>query len=128
VTVITPEIEKELMVQYRRTRSPFKAAKAVGIAPADAWAIIDKHKDDQFEERFEGRGRPELERYAIATRRASERGWDNDAPAVAEARAAYEAGTHTMATGRDGQWLILYLIPLRRPVPARANYFKPEAF
>ena len=125
---ITPEIEKDLMTQFRRTRSPFKAAKAVGITAAEAWSIIDKYKDDQFEERFEGRGRPEMERFAVASRRASDRGWDNESSAIADARAKFEAGTHIMATGRDGPWLILYLIPRRGPRDPKPKYFTPESF
>lgn len=120
------ETEKELLAQYRRTRSPFKAAKALGLSIEDAWAVIEEHKDNEFEQRHGGAGRPELRPYLVATRGPSERAWNNNDPAVVEARAKYAAGTHTLTTGRDGSVQLLYCIPLRQPSPANKDYFKPE--
>lgn len=123
-----PDIEKQLMKQYRRTKSPFKAAKAVGISVADAWPIIDKYKDDMFEERHGGLGRPELRPHIVTTRLSSERDWDNDDPAVRRARAQHEAGTHILTTGRDGRTLILYAIPRSGRKDPRPDYFTTENF
>lgn len=124
----TPEVTAEILAEFKRTRSPFKTANAVGVDVAVVWAVIDSNKDKvgAFEERYGGRGRPELEQFIVASRRAMAGVWDNDSTEIRDARAAYEAGTHEMATGRDGPWLILYCIPRRYPATGRAGYFTPE--
>ena len=125
---MSPEIIAEILAEYKRCRSPFKTAKAVGVDVAQVWSVIDTNKDklSTFEERHGGRGRPDMEKHLVATRRATDRGWENSQPEIAAARAAYEAGTHEMATGRDGAWLLLYSIPRRYPVTGRDGYFTPE--
>lgn len=125
---LTPEVEAEIIAVYKRTRSPFKTATETGVDVAVVWKVVDQNKDklSSFEERHGGRGRPEIERFMVAARRCSEREWDNASPAIASARADYERGTHIMATGRDGQWLLLYSFPRRGPREPRPNYFRPE--
>lgn len=124
----SPELIAEILHEYKRTRSPFKTATAVGVNVQTVWSVIDTNKDSMspFEERHGGRGRPEMEPYLVATRHVGDRGWNNEQPEIAAAREAYEAGTHEMATGRDGAWLILYSIPRRRVDMERAGYFTLE--
>jgi len=125
---LTPEVIEDIIQVYKRTRSPFKTATETGVDVADVWKVVDENKDRMsvFEERYGGRGRPDLQDFLVASRRAGDREWDNEDAGVAAARARYEAGTHTMATGRDGQWLLLYSIPLKWPSDPRPNYFRPE--
>ena len=126
--VLTPEIVDEIIYEYKRTRSPFKTARLVGVSATDVWEVIE-HNSDRLavrSENFGGFGNPAMRQFIVARRMITQdRSWDNDAEAIATARAAYEAGTHNMATGRDGDWLLLYSIPNKRLVP-RPNYFKPE--
>lgn len=125
---LTPEVEADILAKFKQTRSPFKTAHACGVDVSEVFAVIDA-KSDQLtsaEERHGGLGRPEMQRYTVARRRASDREWDNGNTAIALARENYEAGTHIMATGRDGAWLILYSIPRKgRPDP-QPGYFLPE--
>lgn len=65
-----------------------------------------------------------MQQFAVARKKADQP-WDNSVEAIDAARNAYEAGTHIMATGRDGDWLILYSIPQRRVTP-RPGCFDPE--
>lgn len=125
---LTPEVIDDILIEYKRTRSPFKAAKAVGVDVAEVWAVIDANKDKlgTYEERHGGNGRPELEQFFVAKRRAMDRGWENNDAPILRARAQYEAGTHEMITGRDGSWLILYAIPRRYLASGREGYFTPE--
>lgn len=126
--VLTPEVEEDIIAEYRRTRSPFKTANAVGVDVAIVWKVIDSNKDRMsvYEERYGGKGRPELEQFLVASRRATDREWNNDDRGIVDARAEYEAGTHLMATGRDGQWLLLYSIPRKGARDPKPNYFLPE--
>lgn len=126
--VLTPEVVEDIISEYRRTRSPFKTANACGVDVAVVWKVIDENKDRMsiYEERFGGKGRPELEQHLVASRRATDREWDNDDRGIIGARKAFEAGTHLMATGRDGQWLLLYCIPRTGAKDPKPNYFLPE--
>lgn len=122
-----PEIIEDVLLEYKRTRSPFRTANLTGLEVSVVWGIIEEHTEklSAYPERNGGFGRPELEQHIVVRRKVTTREWDNTDPAVAKARADYEAGTHEMATGRDGGWLILYSIPRKRVQP-RPNYFKPE--
>jgi len=129
--MITPEIVDEVLrlhSQNPKRFSPFKASRSVGIDVADVFQIIEQNKDrlNRSEEQYGGFGRPDIQQYVVARRRADEREWDNTDPAIAKARADYEAGTHEMATGRDGSWLILYSIPRKVQAHDRVGYFTPE--
>lgn len=119
-------VVREVLETYKSTRnSPFKTARLCGINVAQVFEIVDANQDKVAEatERFGGKGRPEMEPYLVARRKVTDREWDNSLPEIVQARADYEAGTHTMATGRDGSWLLLYSIPLRRRVEAQPGYF-----
>ncbi len=126
---LSQEITDDILFHYKRTRSPFKVAKLVGLDTAVVWAVVDEHSDklSAFPERNGGFGRPELTKYMVARRRVASNKWENDDAAIASARQAYEDGTHDMSTARDGGWLILYSMPLKRKNP-RPSYFKPESF
>lgn len=122
------DIEDEVIRELRKVRAPAKVARNLGIDLRSVLEIADKtggSSRTSREEQFEGEGRPELRQFLVARKRAHHE-WDNEDPLIAQARADYEAGTHEMATGRDGDWLILYSIPRNRPQP-RPNYFRPEA-
>lgn len=126
--VLTPEVIEDIISEYRRTRSPFKTANACGVDVAIVWGVIDQNKDRMsiYEERYGGKGRPELQQFLVASRRASDREWDNADHGIIAARRALEAGTHVMTTGRDGQWLLLYSIPRKGQRDPRPDYFLPE--
>lgn len=118
---------EEIIRELTRLRSPSKVARKTGYALTDILPIADElagQPRNVREETFGGYGRPELRDNLVARKRAHET-WDNTDPAIAAARDAYEAGTHDMATGRDGDWLLLYSVPLKKPVP-RPDYFRPE--
>lgn len=125
---LTPELETEILAKYRQTRSPFKTAHAVGVDVAQVFEVIDTKSDQltAIQERHGGFGRPDIQGYMVARRRATEPSWDNNDPAIAKARSEFEKGTNIMATGRDGAWLLLYSIPRKgRPDPM-PDYFLPE--
>lgn len=126
---LSTDIIDEVLRVYRKTRqSPFKTSRLTGITVDKVFQIVDDNRDKLAEalERHGGLGRPELQDYTVARRRVTERGWDNKDEAIAQARLDYENGTHEMATGRDGTWLILYSIPRSKKIKGREGYFKPE--
>lgn len=129
MTAITPEVRDEIVRVYAQTRrSPFKTARLVGVSISDVFTVVNDDNDraDLASERYGGFGRPDVQPFIVARRTVKDRQWDNKLPEIIKARAEYEAGTHEMATGRDGQWLILYSIPRVKPVRGRKNYFQLE--
>jgi hypothetical protein len=126
--MLTPEVIADILVRYKQTRSPFKTATSVGVSVDEVFSVINSQQERVVtaEERYGGLGRPDIRKHTVARRSATLLGWDNDNPAIIKARADYEAGTHIMATGRDGGTLILYSIPRKgRPDPM-PGYFLPE--
>ena len=127
---ITPEIVAEVLSSYRRLRSPYKVARECGYEPRLVWDIIDKHAEtlSTSPERWGGQGNPEILPYLMARIKPGSLSWDNEDPSVALTRSRFEKGTHTMATGRDGGWLLLYSIPLKKPIGARPDFFKNRSY
>lgn len=124
---ITPEIREEVLRDLRKTRAPARTSKNTGYPIRLVLQVQeeDNHPRPFREEKFGGEGPEHLRPYLVARKRPWEL-WDNATDPVASARAAYEAGTHEMTTGRDGDWLILYLIPRKKVDTTRAGYFRPE--
>lgn len=124
---LTPEIREEILHDLRKTRAPARTSRSTGypIRLVLQVAEEDNHPRTVREEVYGGLGRPELQQFTVGRKRAWE-AWNNEEPAIAEARSQYEKGTHEMVTGRDGDWLILYAIPRKHRDPNRAGYFTPE--
>lgn len=117
----------EVLDLYRRLRSPFRVSSALRMDVKDVWNIIEENQDKLAARpnRYDGNGRPDLAVYAVARRKVTDDGWDNDSAEIRQAREDYEAGTHDLATARDGAWLILYAFPQKKVTP-RPGYFKPS--
>lgn len=130
---ITPEIRAEIQEAHARNPqrfSPFRTASALGVPIEEVMEEVKKltEKQGAGKQQFDGFGKPELREHLVGRRKAMSAGWDNTDPEIAAARAAHEAGTHVMTTGRDGPWLLLYSIPRKgKPQPA-PRYFSLETF
>ena len=121
--------EIEVIACYQRLRSPFRVAGKLGMGTARVLQILADNPlaaslstVSACVETHGGFGRPELVQYTVARKRPTP-AWENDSPEIRLARKNYEAGTHELATGRDGDWLILYSIPRRAVAPGRSTYF-----
>jgi hypothetical protein len=126
-TEVTSELRQEIIVELRKVRAPAKVAARLGIDIRLVLPIKDELADTPRiirEELHGGYGRPELQDFLVGRKKAWE-GWDNSDAQIAKARSDYEAGTHDMMTGRDGDWLLLYSVPQQRITP-RPDYFRPE--
>lgn len=126
VETITPEKREEILIEFRRVRTPFKVSKNLGYSVEEVWAVIDDTPDalSPRQERFGGEGRPDLREFIVARKRCGT-AWDNNSAEIINARAQYEAGTHDMMTHRDGNFEFLVSKPNRKVTP-RPDYFKPE--
>lgn len=118
----------ELLVQdvrqaYAKSHSIFRVAKQFDITLEKVKDILGDFmpKVSKREEIYGGKGRPELRKYLVASKFVDEQ-WDNTDISIIDARQKYEKGTHEMATGRDGDTLLLYSIP-RAVVKPNPNYF-----
>lgn len=130
---ITPEIRRDILAEHSKNPqrfSPFRTSKALGVPIQDVIKVIETNTDanSQLTVKHDGYGDPKVREFVVARRRAMLAGWDNNDPAIATARADYEAGTHLMVTGRDGPWLLLYSIPRKLGPKPRPDYFSTESF
>lgn len=125
---LSPEIIAEVLQVFRQTRSPFKTSDKTGVPIKKVFDLIEANKEQlaAARERHGGEGRPELRAFIVARRKVTQLGWDNKAQVIAQAREDFEAGTHLLATGRDGGWLILYSIPRQGKPEPKPDYFLPE--
>lgn len=127
--MLSPDVTDEVIQAYKRLKSPFRVAKLLSLDVKQVWNVIEENPEliAAVPSRFGGDGRPELLPYLAARRKVSDFGWDNNSADILQARADYEAGTHNMVTGRDGNWLLMYMIPQKRVTP-RPEYFRPVAY
>lgn len=121
-------MEQEIIRNYLRLRSPFKVANKLGLDIQTVLDVVNSHPEllnprpsSVYAERHGGKGRPELREFVVARKKPTEP-WDPGDISIAAARLDYEAGTIEMATGRDGDWLILYAIP-RVKIQPRPKFF-----
>jgi hypothetical protein len=112
-------VARELGISAEECRRVFPQHRAVLREPEDPTPARDKQ------------GRPDVGRKALRDRIVSVRhvqsgGWpDADRAAITGARRRYDNGTHDMATGREGPWLILYSWKRRKPVKPRHYFYGP---
>lgn len=121
------KLDNDIREEYDKHRSLFKTAKRLSVSIDYVLSVVEsqviEEKPDTSTCHWEGFGDPDKKRYLVA-RNLAKNSWDNGRPEVADARAKFEAGTHTLAIGRDGPWLLMYVFPLAVPKP-RPNYFQP---
>jgi len=122
---IPSDIRSEIFRSLLRTRSPFRTAKDTGY---NIRMVLQVHEEESgpkssYEERHGGFGPQEKRQFSVARKKAWA-SWDNNLPEVARARQAYEEGTVELATGRDGDYTILYAFP-RKHITPRPGYFNP---
>ena len=78
-----------------------------------------------FKEQYGGWGRPELRIFAVSRTRAGDEWPATDWATIQRARFEYDAGKVEMCQGRDGDWIIQYVIPRLKPIK-RLPYFTAE--
>ncbi len=116
-------LTQDVRQAYAKTHSIFRVAKTFDISLEKVKDILGDFmpKVTKKEAIYGGDGRPEMRKYLVASKFVDEQ-WDNDDVSIVDARQKYERGTHEMATGRDGDTLLLYSIP-RAVVKPNPNYF-----
>ena len=121
------ELDKDILEEYAKHNSLFKTASKLDVTAEYVHSVVEGAKVEEEPDtsscKYEGYGDPEKRKFLVA-RKTAEGYWDNEIPEVAQARERYEAGTHDMATGRDGPYLLLYSFP-RPVVSPRPNDFTP---
>lgn len=65
-------------------------------------------------------GQPYFRQHIVSVRHVDRPEWPKeDLSKIEDARAKYEAGTHTICQNRDRNFFVLYCVPLRQRVGAR---------
>lgn len=120
-------LERDVREELSKHGSVFKTCRKLGIDNVQyvqgiANDMAKEESPDLSDCEFEGFGDPAKKQYLVARSLATEV-WDNGRPEVADARTKFEEGTHIMATGRDGPYVLLYLFPraVKDPKPGYFN-------
>lgn len=125
---ITPEMEAEIVAAHAanpRRFSPFKVSRQVGASVAEVLRVVNSKVEGRVAPALQSRrDRTDLTDYIVASRRVSDGCWDNNSEEIRNARALVCAGTHTMATHRNGDWQYLCVFRLEQPVTPNPHYFK----
>jgi hypothetical protein len=120
-------LDQDIREEFAKHRSPFRTCRQLGVSLDRVMRVVGDTSAHSVKNppRYGGRGRPELEQFIAATKNVNDP-WDNSKPELRQARARYEAGTHEMCQGRDGDTIILYSIPraVANPLP---EYFRSGA-
>lgn len=124
---ITPQ-ELDLAKDELRTpgASLSRVARHLGLNYTSLRAAIHRPAA-QPEEQLDPQsmGRESLREYAVAAKPVDGAWPPCFRDALQRAREAYDAGTHEMVQGREGDWIIQYLIPRMHHV-RRRDYFRSE--
>ena len=119
-------LRQDVIEEYKRTRSYFKVASRLDMTMEKVRSILTDVVLPNASQRVrptinQGRGRPEMEKYIVARKKA-DAAWENLSFEIVDARQKYMKGTHELATGYDGEYSILYAIP-RTVIQPRPGYF-----
>lgn len=117
-------LDEDIRSEYAKHHSAYRVAKALGITLDRVYSAIGNEKLSvkHTPTVYGGRGRPELEKFIVALKHVNEP-WDNSSEELRKARQRFEAGTHEMCQGRDGDTIIQYSIP-RAVTEPRVGFFK----
>lgn len=107
---ITPALRSKVIQCFELYGSEEKVDKVLHVGLKIIRHILRTY---QYSKTVDGRGRPELQPYIVATKKVSE-SWDNALPSLKAARREYDEGKVELCQGRDGENIILYSIPRRQ--------------
>lgn len=108
---------KKILDALSKTRNPYDIADALDIKVSEVRRVM---YDIELPP-LPGWGRVKLQPHIVARRRVGDWGWAVN-ERLTEARRQHDQGRVTMCQGRDGDWIIQYAIPTRKPI-RRAPYF-----
>lgn len=100
------KVAKELNLTLNACRQAFPTTPVVMVKPFD---------DDVLQPDRNTLGRPHLREFIVSVRHCHTNWPEEDRAALQKARQHFDAGTHQMVQGRDGQWIIQYCWPKTQP-------------
>lgn len=110
---------KKIAELLARTRNPFEIHRVTGEKLSDIRAMIREDQSD-----LPGWGRPSLQRHIISRRRAFAPEWPvEDADVIIEHKRMHDQGRVIMCQGRDGEFILQYAIPTRRPLRTQPYFY-----
>lgn len=125
---VDAEVKDKILEVLRHNGGDYIAAAKTLALPSYLISLVDIVENRKFNYTPEGKGPKHLQKYIVAIRSLYiHSGWDNTNPDIIKARAAYDCGMAELATGRDGENLILYCIPRAKQDKKRKPYFSAPA-
>lgn len=111
--------EQKIKDLMQRTRNPFEIQRHTDAKLSEIRAVMKEYPSD-----LPGWGKPSLHRYIISRRKANAPGWPaEDAQTIIENKRLHDQGRVIMCQGRDGEFIIQYAIPTRRPLRTSSYFY-----
>ena len=112
------QVAKDLGLSITDCRQAFPQTALVTRSFDDEGPMPGRDDEGNYEV-----GRKALRSKIVALRHCT--GWwrEEDRQAINMARKRYDAGTHFLTTGRDGQWIILYSWKRRKAVTPQPYFY-----
>ena len=110
----------KILDQLNKTRNPYDVVRALlDVKLSEVRDVMKSHDLDDLS----GWGKTSLQPHIISRRHANERYWPTrDLTTIMEHRRLHDQGRVTMCQARDGDYILQYAIPSKRPLK-RAPYF-----
>lgn len=102
-----------------RTRNPFEIQQLTGAKLSEIRAVMKEAPSA-----LPGWGKPSLQRYIISRRKAYAPEWPvEDAKVIIEHKRMHDQGRVILCQGRDGEYIIQYAIPTKRPLRTTPYFY-----
>lgn len=106
---MTPQEQELVSEELRKSKNYKTIARRLGLTVGEV-RKFDIVEQGTFRSSEDGLGREELRKYIVATKHV-DHPWNQEDPAIVEAKKAYDDGLVEVCQGRDGFNIILYAIP-----------------
>lgn len=112
-------MKKKINELLARTRNPFEIQRLTGAKLSDIRALMKEDPSD-----LPGWGKTSLQRHIISRRKAFAPEWPvEDAEVIIEHKRMHDQGRVIMCQGRDGEYIIQYAIPTKRPLRTTPYFY-----
>lgn len=115
--------EQKIKQLMERTRNPFEIQRHFDATSAAKISEI-RAVMKEYPSELPGWGKPSLQRFIISRRKAFAPEWPvEDAEIIIEHKRLHDQGRVIMCQGRDGEFILQYAIPTRRPLRTQPYFY-----
>jgi hypothetical protein len=112
-------MKKKIEQLLERTRNPFEIQRLSSVKLSDIRTMMKENPSE-----LAGWGRVSLQRHIISRRKAWAQSWPlDDAQTIIDHKRLHDQGRVIMCQGRDGDSILQYAIPTKRPLRCQPYFY-----